>query len=594
MKLKDLNIILGRIESAENWRDSVYKSTWQDSLKLYRSIAPPRPEGRSNMFIPFTFMMCETVKARVNESLFANRPYVNVLGRSDDDGNKAKNAEALLDWQLNERMNIKRIFSEDVLSDAIILGTVVTYTGWLKKERKVRDREFHDQLLADDFGNPFLDEGFNPVTISIPEIVEQKTTVYDDPILQKVDLFDFFVDRSATTIDNARFCGHREWLTKEQIKNFEKTAGWQINWKKVEPTINHDGGREIRLEISGAGSGFGDAVEDSFDKNDKGSMYEVHHYWEDDRHVVIINRAECALDEPNPFWHGVKPYDKVCYTPLTNEFYGLGIPQIVSDLQSELNTSRNMRIDYNSMALRRMWKIKKGSDVTAKDLVWRQNGVIELTELDDLEQIDAQLLPASAFANEEVTKQDMKDATGVHDIILGLADPNETATTTMTKDNNASIRFKYFIESIVNCLLVPVIDKCMSMNRQYLDQNRVIRLTGRDESGVGELFSISPEDMNFDYDLIYVGSSVEPVGNRELYRQKMIEVFNMLYGQLDYQNDPEARINLIEELLTAEQVKNVSALLPKMQPPQMAPPPEESIPIEGIDGMQPMGGMIPQ
>ena len=109
----------------------------------------------------------------------------------------------------------------------------------------------------------------------------------------------------------------------------------------------------------------------------------------------------------------MKPYDKCCYVNLLDDFYGMGIPEALAGLQDELNTARNQRVDYNSMALRRMWKLRRGCGLTARDLVWRQNGVLQVDNMDDIMEINIQGLPADAFANESAIKQDMQDTTAV-------------------------------------------------------------------------------------------------------------------------------------------------------------------------------------
>lgn len=561
-KPKDLNAIIERIASAQNWRDSTYKDKWKRAIKQYRSMAEQKPEGRSNIFVPQTFMMCETVKARVAEALFANRPYISVLPRKSDKADEAKIVQSLLDWQMNERMNIKRIFADDLLQDAIVLGTTVCFTGWLKEERTVKKQATVLMPLEDGLGGYFLDEMGQPAQISQRIPITENIVVYDDPIAQKVDLFDFYVDRQATNIRDARFCGHVEWLTKEQIENLQENANWQVEWKTLSPVQDIIGGKEIRAETSGSTISGGD---DTYSKDDLGGKYEVTHYWENNRHVVIINREQCVLDENNPFSHGEKPYDKCCYVPLTNEFYGIGIPEIITDLQDELNSVRNMRNDYNAYAIRRMWKMRKGCGLTAEDMVWKQGGVLQVEDMDDVMEINVQPLPASAFSNEDIIKQDMKDATGVHDIILGLAQADETATTTMTKDNNASIRFKFFIEDVVDDMLIPMAKKCLFMDTQYLEEGRLIRLI--DDSGKpNETLLVLPEQLEGDYDFYYVGSSVEPMANKELNKNKAIEAYQLAMANPVIQQDLNAQRNLLRLLFDALEIKETDKIIPEVPP----------------------------
>lgn len=570
-KSKDFEHILSRIATAEQWRDGAYRDAWERWLKLYRSKAPPKEAGRSNLFIPYTMMQCEVIKARVAKSLFATRPYLTLLPRGDEDGESAKKAETLLDWQMNERMRIKRLFCNDVLLDAVVFGTAITHTGWRKQERRVKRRQRQLAPLADGLGNVYLTAAGLPALIPQLMQIEEDVIIYDDPLCQKVDLFDFFTDPQATSIADARYCGHLEYLTREQIENMEKTAGWRVAWKDLQPMHTLPGGKEIRAAISG------NTRQADDDMEGKDSLYLVHHYWEDNRHLVAINRTVQALDEENPFWHGMKPYDKCCYVPLPNEFYGMGVPELIACLQDELNTTRNMRIDYNAITLRRMWKVRKGSGLTPRDLVWRQNGIVEVDEMEDVQEIDVQQLPYSAFSCEDVIKQDIRDATGVHDIVMGLSDADETATTTMTKDNNAALRFAHFIEAVVEDLLVPIAQKCLALDQQFLDEQRVFRLLNE---GIEELHAVDAFEIAGDYDVIYVGSSVEPMASKELNKQKMLEAYNLAMTNPLMQQDPAAQLNLLREVLRALEVRNIESILP--QPVTAASLPAGAGPLPGL------------
>ena len=547
MKKKEI-AVLQRIEEAERWRDSYYKDNWRSYIDLYRSKLPEKRDG-SNLFVPYTFMTCEVVRTRLAESLFSSRPYVSLLPRNEGDADKAKAAQTLLDWQYTDRMKIESVFRKDAISDLVVLGTLVMYTGWSKKTRKIRRMEKVPTELVDENG-PVLNLDGTPMMVDIRTEVDVEDVVYDDPVCQCIDLFDFFVDPNATDIENARYCGHKEYRTKSDLKQIYP----KINWKGLEPVSQIESGRQIRMEDDDK-----TIPADDYSSGDDNGLYEVLQYWEDGRHCVIINRKQMVLDEPNPFWHGMKPYDKTVYTPLANSFYGAGIPQALESLQSELNTVRNQRIDYNSMALRRMWKVRKGSSLTAKDLVWRQNGIISLDNMDDVLQIPVSPLPASAFTNESVIKGDMRDTTGCHDIIMGLANTNETATTTMTKDNNASIRFKDVVNNLADDIMVPVSKKCISLDQQFMAEERMVRLLDAESN---EIIFISPDDIAGEYDIIYVGSSVDPMANKELKQQRMVNIFNMLVANPLYQNDPEATKNLMRELLKAYDIEDVEGMLP--------------------------------
>ncbi len=575
---KDFDAIKQRISGAEGWRDSNYTELWKRCLKQYRSRKAPMEAGRSNIFVPYTFMQVEVIKSRIAESMFNTKPFITVLPREDNDEQMAEHVQSLLNWQFVDRMNIERIFSEQLLADLAVFGTAISYTGWLVKKHKTKRRGKVDrQLTYPDTGEIVIGEDKAPVIVGITDVIEDEETTYDDPVVQKIDLFDFFTDPMSANIEGARFCGHREWLSKEAIKELEEGAGWSVDWENVSPDDTVEGGKRIRADIGGNK----DIPQD--EASNTNGMYKVTHYWEDNRHMVIINDAVCALDEENPFWYGMKPYDKCCYVTLSGEFYGMGIPEVLFDLQAELNTNRNQRIDYMSMALRRMWKLRKGCGLTARDLVWKQSGVIQVEEMDDVQEIQVSPLPASAFSHEEGVKQDMRDATGCHDIIMGLGySANETATTTMTKDNNASIRFKDVVKAVIQDLLVPIARKCVSLDQQFLSEERLIRLSSSLEPAA-TLLAISPVDLVGSYDVSYVGTAVDALANRELNKQKVQETYNLAMDNPLVQNNPNSMRALLRELLMANDISNVDDILP----PEMKPM-ETSVPQE-----DPTAGMTP-
>ncbi len=576
---RDVAMVIDRIKAAEQWRDDNYREDWQRYYRLYRSKIATPAEGRSNIFVPVTFMQVEVIKARVSESLFATRPYLSVLPRGDEDKSRADKAQMLLDWQMNERMDLERLFNDKVLQSLCCYGTAIVYTGWLLQTRRIRRTALAKMSLTDESGRPLRKKGM----LKTRQVQEEQCAVYDDPICQCVDLFDFFVDPNAEDISDARYCGHMEYQTRAQLENMVENGKYRIDFGKLPQLDQMLGGRTVRREENGKG-----AAEEDFAAEDKNCLFQVHHYWEDDRHMVIINESQCALDEENPFWHGMKPYDKCCYTPLPHEFYGIGVPESLESLQKELNTSRNQRIDYNSMALRRMWKVRKGCGVTPRDLIWRQNGILQVENMDDVQEIQVAGLSGSAFTNEAAIKQDMRDTTGCHDILMGLSQKAETATTTMTKDNNASLRFKNVVGAVVRNLLVPIGKKCLALDQQFLTENRVIRLLNEDGD---ELLQVNPFELDGEYDLIYVGSAVEPLANKELIKKHTLEAFSIASRHPLYQNDQEALLRLLERVYRTMDMENVKELLPNLDKKQ---PREQDASGQGGQGVPDQGQALAQ
>lgn len=588
---KNLNKYLTRIEAAEKHRDNSFKELWSRCYKRWRNYVDQLVDpdtgkvvkDRSNISIPYTFVQVETILPRLVETLFAARPYVAVRDREPSDLANAKNMEVLLDWQMNERFDIRDLFLVG-LKETCIYGTGIAYTGWKWEQRKVIKRQLMPVTQLDPYTGedvPVYDEmtgeevtDWQPVRINEIE--------YDDPELKFIDLGLFYVDPNAEDIDDARYCGHDEWQTKEQLQKMVDLGIYKINWKKVPRDKSRNEARDYRMSQVGLPS-----TDDQIEESDDDALIRVTHYWEDDKHVVVLNRGYIAADGENPFWHKRKPYRKGVYTIVPHEFYGMGIVELLEDLQDELNTERNMRIDFRAFILRRMFKVRRGSNVSKKQLKWKQGGIVEVDEMDDIQEFGVSDVAGSAFVEETTIKQDMRDCAGAHDVVMGTSQNRETATTTMTKDNNASIRFKMVISSLEKKLLVGVSRLMMQMNQQYVDMPKWIRVAGEDGTNVP--VQITPEDIQGEFDLIAAGSSVEPLANKEAFKQRMIELYNVAGQDPVYQMFPEKRIKLLKKVFESFDIKDSEHLLPTdeefqqallrtMQPP---PPGGGEIPMEG-------------
>jgi hypothetical protein len=579
---KNLTKYLQRIEYAEQKRDAVWRDKWLAWYKRYRNVVDmvvdPRTKkprlDRSNISIPYQFTMVETVLPRLVETLFAGRPYVTMKGLPPGTSggdvrsfvemvkakikpweDAAKNMETLVDYQMNVPMDIQDIFA-DGLKGMCIYGTAVAYTGWRLREREVIRRE-RRPVMSGEFDPetgeelPMIVSGeivtdFQEVSVSVKE--------YDDPEVRFVDLGLFFVDPNATDIDDARYCGHDVYVSKRELEALEEQGVIRVDWKRLSKDSQVNEARNYRMTSIGLPS-----VDDQDDNGHDDDLYRLTYYWEDDLRVMILNRCQVVAEGPNPYWHKKKPYDKDVYCGVPGEFYGIGIMEITQDLGDELNAERNQRIDYRSMSMRRMFKKRRGANIDPNQLVWRQGGVIDVEKMDDLETLDApDGALAGSFNQEAMIKQDIRDAVGAHDIVMGAASGG-TATEAMTRDNNASIRFKMIISSVEKRLLLGVARKMVQLNQQFIADIRVLPLFDQDES---QWPIITPEDIQGEFHIIASGSNVEPLANKEAFKQRMVELYRIVASDPFYQQFPNKRRNLLQKVFESFDIQDTDDLLP--------------------------------
>lgn len=564
---KRLDMYLDFIEKSEQFRDSSYRDDWDRYYKRWRNYVSDRggkldDPRASNMSIPYIFTQVETIVPRIVNSMFPSRPFVSIHPRVPMFNDNAKQHQVLLDYQMNDVLDMKSVF-QDVARCAVLFGYGVVYTGWQRQKKLyVTDRE---QPLLTDEGYPVFEEDGTPATVSERGVIED--TFLDDPYVQAIDPGLFFYDPGASCIDDARFCGHISYVSEDELKKMQKLGVYKINWDNVNADEGKNEVRDRRLgEIGKTGV-------DASIMEEENDIHEIIHYWEDDRYVVILDRVQVIRETENPFWHKKKPYDIAPYTRVPFEIGGIGVVEMLEDLQDELNAERNMRMEYRKFVVRPMLKMRKTAGLTSRDLRISPGKVFMVDELEDLTQMNISDIDSSTFVQENTIKQDMKDTTGAHDIIMGLHTPGEeSATTTVTKDNNAGARFKLIIENMSSAF-ERVAMKMVSMNQQFLDDPRFVREYGAPEN---EWTTINPRDLSGEFTLSVVASADASM-NSEAQKQRLIQLYSILNNDPLFNMNPVKKRNFLKKIAESFGIRDTEEILPNdqeiqaMQQPQ-APP----------------------
>lgn len=454
----------GAILQEFNYADSFRKQYEEPALRYYKQYAGYRDAlsaeftGRSNLHIPRTYEEIDTLRSRIIKTIFATRPYVDFVPRPSGyvpDGieakqyiemleAKAKIAASKVDNQLDGMLPAMY----DFVTSLMIYPAAINAVGWKYETRIIK--ETVQQPVYEPVYNP--DAGINIDTVTGYEDKEvlNEVIVYDDNEIKNVDFFDFWPDPRGTNLDNMRFCFHREWLTKDELKDYltwmEKvkagTVFWPDDWDSIAGAgVNIEDGRISRQAVIGLQA---ETEQGYWEKPSDGYLYEVLHRWSKTSHSLLINRHTVIFEGDNPYSkHGKLPFISAVFDPLPGEFYGLSACALLEHLQEELNTTRNQRIDNVSFILNRMWKVRNGADIDESELISKPAGIIHVDNPDDVTELDTKLtVGPDSYKEEEILKLDMENAVGVPGVVRGASDTNEqTATEVVTKSSSAGIRF---------------------------------------------------------------------------------------------------------------------------------------------------------
>lgn len=560
--------LLSRFTYAESWRRQYDRKAveWYKLFVGWREPLPDENRGRSNLHIPRTFEQLDAIRARLVKSFFSVKPYLefNPVPRDGTpvevatlNAEKAKVASALVDYQLDKNQIKSKFF--DFVTSMLIFPAGIMSVGWKYEQRTVAVPVPQlTNLLEVAYEN--APPEYENVWQEFPE------KVWDDNELQVVDYFDFWPDPRGRCIDTCRFVFQREWMTQEQLLDrlaMLEEAGFgqafPIDWDKVHESSQQSEGRDERMQAVGLSPATGDGVWGDDQSRKVGRMYEVLHYWEDDKYALIVNRVELAYEGRSPYWkHGRKPYVVASYNPLPNEFYGLSAVQIIEHLQHELNTSRNQRIDNASFVLNRMWLVRRGADIDESELVSRPHGVIRVDNVEqDVRELRMSDISSSAFANDVETKQDMENALGVPGIVRGV-DPSraETATEVVTKSSNAGTRFDVVIMVMEDKVIERLAMLMDCNNQQFIDDIRAVQLFGDDAGPVWK--SVSPGDLVGERDYAPSGANVDPAANKEVRRAQLTQ---LMQAVLASQNPYVDLYEMTKMWIQSFDVRNVESLL---------------------------------
>jgi len=524
---KTAKLVLDRFKESETVVEG-RKNNWKEWYKQYRAYqeitdADRDEDGnllKSMLFIPYSTTQVETIVPRHLNALFSNSPYVAVLPREPSDIDGAKPMETLLDYDFQKCHLVRKY--EDMVRTMYIYGTSIFKCSW---KVEAGTRRYRRKLNPAERWIRFLQTGKYEEWVEESE--EQILT--DMPWLEALDLADCFPDPDYASIPEMRYFILRRWIDVDVLKARAKiNPGRFKNLDKLEDMLGEgesnwswDTMRMDRNDVSGAKAKKPGAA------HAKTAM--VYEYWEDDRVIWLAEEKLVIRDEPNPFYHGKKPFGAMRAIPLPGEFYGVGFMELLEALQDEMNTNRNQRIDNRSLIINAMFAYDPDK-IDPADLVTRPNNLIPV-EGGDIEKYLKQIIVADtttpSLQEEQILEKNMNDVTGIHDYARGLAPQHagERASTVAMLQNVANLRFQWVVQRSSEEGLEEIAEQFGLMNQQYLSQEQVIRIAGEDGSG-WDFLTVAPEDIQGNFDYKFVGTALEAQASKDIQRQQLIEMYS--------------------------------------------------------------------
>jgi len=477
-KNEKTELVTDRFHNSENFVRQMHEK-FKKYYKLYRSYREEDNSTFSNLFIPHTFATIEQIVPRIIGGILGSTPPFSVEPRKPEDVEGAVVLELLLDWQ-RERQGFHDTLTR-VIKDALIYGTGFSKSMWDE-----------DMVMVDG--------------------VEEYR--YRGPTFDYVSPWSFYPDPHASEIKDADYVIENYFVTMDQLYEWREqgmvgTAVGGVGLNNIDDDANpKDQEKFKRLQRIGTANDPG--------HDDTRDWVEIHEYWEDNRCMMVANGNTLIKDMDNPFQNKRIPYFAFRDFQLGDEFYGIGEVEIIEDLQEEVNTQRNQRLDVRNLCINPILMATPGSMIDEDDLHFAPGEIWNV----DPGSVQPFAIPDTGTPSTEeemMASQNIKETTSVTDIVKGEATQNtpDTATGVNTLDTNASTRFNMKVRNF-DQPATDMVEHWARLNQQYLSEEYIVRLTGNveeemintaqidiEEAGGFSFLRVMPDQIvgNYDYSI---------------------------------------------------------------------------------------------
>jgi hypothetical protein len=463
-------------------------------------------DGASNLVVPTTAIHVESIVARFMNAIFGAGDPWKAIPKSSAWADVANPIERWINWVGRDVLNLYNVMESFLLASAKV-GTGILKLTWEVHKRKV--------VMANRAGGTDV----------------QEITVHDGPMLRNVPLIDFVFSSDALApmdIQTCEWVAHRTVKTRKQLMELQ-SSGVYTNVEKILPNFRStitDAELQINDQVGINPTEYRDyeiwEVWCSYDVDGTGIPAEL---------VVDIHLDTKAVLRAiyNPYRHQERPFHIVRHMPRDNHLLGIGLAQMLQDVQEETTTIRNQRVDNATLANMKIYKRKIGCKVSHKDIY--PGAVISVNDPDDLTNMDMGMEHASLLSEELHANSIGEKRSGVSDYTVGRESAaigsRATATSTLALIGEGNKRFQFTIKDIKH-VMANIPHQIIGLYQQFAPDSRVFyeMFSEKEKALVGKYFQLPPEISrdNIVLDIL----AIDEVNNKAMQQQISVALMEML------------------------------------------------------------------
>lgn len=566
----------GRVHASYKWRGKDgYDALWHRLIDLYRgkhfNTMNLGEEDRIAVNIGFA-----TVNVIV-PSVSVSSPKTVVWARRPEQEAQA----AVLETVINYWWRHYKVQPEIGLAtkDFVVIGHGWLKVGWRYVEQQkmvaaaelqeARDANGGDDTLVPEDPNEHPE---NDESSSTTEADPEFEVVEDRPFVERVSIFDMFVDPEAKTLEEAT------WIAQRIVKPLGEVRQDKRYRLKGRQTLMPDS--QVNPEWVASDS-------DNLDVNDvkRVTLWEFYDLRLGTMCVFTEQGSEMLIDPiPQPYAFG-HPFVMLRNYEVPDMFYPMGDLEALEPLQMELDKTRSQMMNHRK-AYNRKWLYDPNAfDPTAMSMLNSDQDNLMVPMTDGNRPLNEVIFPIpinppnpALYQYEEGLASDMDRVSGVSEFQRG--DPGQirhTATEASMIQDAANSRASDKLSTIEICC-ANVAERVVQLAQQYMTKDQVVRLIGK--NGYPIWIPYTRKSIQGEYDFEVEAGSTQPQ-NDTMRRNQAMQLLQALtpWAQGGLVNPEE----LLKYALTyGFQVKNPDSFLAKQPPGGQQPGEQQKSPKQTL------------
>ncbi len=571
------NIVTKWVKKFKRDRDfrKPYQEKWLRMWKLYRAFRDKTNYAYdTNLMPPIAFEIVETVKPR----LAAAKMNVRILPRFKKD----LKSTSLESWD------------DKIKYDLDHMGFADKKIDWVTS-----------QLI---FGNGVI----------------QLMWKGEDPFMSMPDLWLFYPDSEATSLNDSRHESLLVYKRKEIIEEEEEKRGANKLYENLDKVANKkitDDPRKERYEINtkkmGQVAKGGEEEGSTSEEKMEEEKLELIQIWdhEEDLLMVIANQTELIRYEETPYLNinqGRLFIDLPDHS-VPWELWAIGHIEPVETTILEIADSRNQAMDDIVFNLDPIRKIRKASHLKADDIKYEPGAVWLLDKADDAVVERPPDISREWIDKDEVLRREIQTTLAISEYAMGLPKSAQEAQGKVELLlMQTSIRFSLLLRQL-EIAMTQIVNNLIGLNSEFLTEDKEYRLIGKEidfktftqkdkEIQVDAIVEIDPapddtpekkkEDVLRLYRIFVAEDKPDPANPEELaqWKTKKRTLQKMILEEFGKEQYEDLIIGLEKKEKTEEAVPAANP----QTPPEMPIIPGAGPMIPAAPGTAPMPAAIPQ